>query len=282
MSLRIRVDYSDYEEICNALQDGIIKVKTNSFQIVTDSGHTLFSNNPELEYSLEGLLCFKSVKADARRFMKNNPDFIYNESKPNFFDGSGLIAIHAARTDVLRVLYAYEVDLVGAYWNIAKKFGFISDKTYFRFMGLKLERNASIGNLGANVNYIEKRGGKVVRRYSEKEPTNKIRLHVVNYCDYIMKTLASCFNYYDFLFYWVDGIYFSDFGNYNGFRDESFNDICVNMGNYCKRCFGMDIKVKKCVIYRGEDGSFIREYEDGKKAVFNFPKFNSRKRQTTN
>lgn len=273
-NFRIKVDYNDFEFFKISSDDCIIYEKANSWVIETPNGNCIFGVSDNISYSVEDMQCFKSVKRDSRKFLELNKDFVFDVRKPEYFRQSDLIRTVCRNRNFMDVIYAYEVDLVSAYWVIARKFGFISEKTFEKFKHLKIARNAAIGNLGASVRVIKKEGGKVVSDEfrKENEYLNEIRLHIVNYCDYVINCIISNFDFYNYLFYWVDGIYFEDNGFYQGWQKINIEIMEIHLRDWVYRNFGIDIKVKKCIIY--PDGEkIVRCYEDGKCSEFSFPKF---------
>lgn len=129
-----------------------------------------------------------------------------NREKINYCQYSSLLK----KTHINNV---FEIDIKNAYWKTALNLGFIDESIYDE--GLKMDkvtRLASLGSLAKNPIVI-KNNGKTEKIMNTKEADSaflwyKIAQHVGMIMKEIQQALKS-----EFIFMWVDGIYFK--GNHN-------------------------------------------------------------------
>jgi hypothetical protein len=115
----------------------------------------------------------------------------------------------AKMPDKLRLKNAYNVDIKSAYIKTAYNFGFISKETFDYCMKLpKVDRLKAFGMIATNYTCFDFKEGKIEKVYSKRdEETRKYFFAVVSEVSKVMQKIKNELGN-DFLFYWVDGIYF--------------------------------------------------------------------------
>lgn len=100
------------------------------------------------------------------------------------------------------------IDLKSAYINILFFDGIISEKTHKYLRGLrKMERLAAVGMLASRKEIFTYDKGKIIDRVEERNPNAKFFYYAVQRTFEMMKELEKICGK-DYLFTWVDGIYF--------------------------------------------------------------------------
>ena len=126
----------------------------------------------------------------------------------------------------------YNIDIKSAYANALKNNGYISDRTFSMLASLsKRDRLASVGMLASKKCWSEYDGtGNAVKYYEEVAPTSSFFFFCVHAINVIMDEIKQAIGD-DFLFYWVDGIFFT------GDRVQQIEQILFNKGypfSFCK------------------------------------------------
>jgi hypothetical protein len=103
----------------------------------------------------------------------------------------------------------YEIDLTGAYWNFAYKEGFITEQIYLRGLEVpKKVRLISLGNLAKRSLYLNFDGNNYAKPvYIKSTETEHVFFKVSELTDILIRKLVII-SKKDFLFYWVDAIFF--------------------------------------------------------------------------
>jgi hypothetical protein len=105
----------------------------------------------------------------------------------------------------------YCVDINGAYPQVLKNDKLISEKLYLDLLNLpKKDRLASIGMLASEKECYLYKGNEVTELPLITKPTKKVFFHCVGTINDLMQNLSLILEK-EFLFYWVDGIFLSNF-----------------------------------------------------------------------
>lgn len=104
----------------------------------------------------------------------------------------------------------YNIDIKSAYANVLKNHSLISPRTFYYMTRLsKTQRLACIGMLAATKEIMEMVGNEVIERRKEVLPTENWFYFCVQRTNELMNACRSLITR-DFLFYWVDGIFFDN------------------------------------------------------------------------
>lgn len=104
----------------------------------------------------------------------------------------------------------YNIDIKSAYATILKNGGFISDDTFAYISALsKTDRLACLGMLASKKNHFEYKGSRLIKTWEEVNPLSNFFFYCVQRTEFIIQELITQIFREDFIFSWVDGIYFS-------------------------------------------------------------------------
>lgn len=117
--------------------------------------------------------------------------------------------------EVIRVEDVYEVDLVSAYYHAAAKLGYLSPEFFEKTKTLpKPIRLRLLGSIATRKQY-ETFDGEEFQTWVEQDDKMRAVWHnIVCYVDDVMQEMAQYLGD-RFLWYWVDGIYFTTFGDHD-------------------------------------------------------------------
>lgn len=117
--------------------------------------------------------------------------------------------------EVIRVEDVYEVDLVSAYYHAAAKLGYLSPEFFEKTKTLpKPIRLRLLGSIATRKQY-ETFDGEEFQTWVEQDDKMRAVWHnIVCYVDDVMQEMAQYLGD-RFLWYWVDGIYFTTFGEHD-------------------------------------------------------------------
>lgn len=106
-----------------------------------------------------------------------------------------------------------EVDITKAYYYTAHKLGYISTEFFNMCLDLpKPKRLRLIGSIATKKKIEVWEGGQMVEYFSKTdEKLRQCWFNIIRYTDNVMKEVKNKLDD-DFIFYWVDGIYFKDRG----------------------------------------------------------------------
>lgn len=158
--------------------------------------------NAKTELTFRDLLFIKKVKDYANQ-LNNIPKKI--DRKKIYY-----VNRNTERIEKLNVLKRdlFEIDLTGAYWELAFRFEYISETLYNE--GLQVDKKVrliALGNLAKRTAVLEYTGSEFLPiHYLKSEQTENIFFDVAQHTDYIMRRLAILAGD-EYLFYWVDGIF---------------------------------------------------------------------------
>lgn len=148
-----------------------------------------------------------------------------------------------------------QVDINGAYWNIALQKGYISFETYTKHKLNKIARNKALGTWAVKTYKSKYKGGFIMENDIIEKPTNPLFFDVSRYCFDVM---VSCMrDYVDMnLFCWVDAIFCP-------------KEIAIEIQTKLKEFgFGSSNDEIKFII---SDSKKIKLYMNGKVKIFNLP-----------
>ena len=117
--------------------------------------------------------------------------------------------------EVIRVDDVYEIDLVSAYYHAAAKLGYLSPEFFERTKKLpKPIRLRLLGSIATRKTF-ETFDGEEFKTWTEQDDMMRAVWHnIVCYVDDVMQEMAEYLGD-RFLWYWVDGIYFTTFGKHD-------------------------------------------------------------------
>jgi hypothetical protein len=156
----------------------------------------------------------------------------------------------------------FNVDLKSAYATILKNDGLISEDTFMYLSRLdKKQRLASVGMLASHRDIFHFKSGKINKTDEYNSEFSNFFFHLVKRTSEIMDELKLiCGN--NFLFTWVDGIYFMP--------DESIMSECAQYLESIKFPHSMDVLTDFSVkILRTHTRVYLRK--EGKLKPFNLP-----------
>lgn len=117
--------------------------------------------------------------------------------------------------EVIRVDDVYEVDLVSAYYHAAAKLGYLSPDFFERTKKLpKPIRLRLLGSIATRKQFETFDGEEIITWTEQDDKMRAIWHNIVCYVDDVMQEMASYLGD-RFLWYWVDGIYFTTFGKHD-------------------------------------------------------------------
>lgn len=117
--------------------------------------------------------------------------------------------------EVIRVEDVYEVDLVSAYYHAAAKLGYLSPEFFERTKKLpKPIRLRLLGSIATRKQFETFDGEEFVSWVEQDDKMRAVWHNIVCYVDDVMQEMADYLGD-RFLWYWVDGIYFTTFGSHD-------------------------------------------------------------------
>lgn len=194
-------DSDDFENrLIDGKKDFTLRFSNYTTIIETNGYKYLFSNSLEEKQSFAFFHAYKKIAQDVQKAPYidelNERDLIYFDSGESLPSG-------------LKLRNAYNVDIKSAYIRTAFLYSFISKETFDHCMKLeKSDRLKAFGMLATNYTCFDFVGGEVTKVYSKKDvEKRKYFFAVVKGVSDVMQKIKTELSD-DFLFYWVDGIYF--------------------------------------------------------------------------
>ena len=187
------------QRLIKAKKDFTLKYSNYTTLIETDKFKYIFSNSDESN-SFAFFHAYKKIAEDVQKAPYideiNERDLIYFDSAKELSNG-------------LKLRNAYNVDIKSAYIRTAYLYEFISKSTYDYCMKLpKSDRLKAFGMLATNYTCFDYKNGEIEKVYSKTdEDKRKYFFAVVKGVSEVMQIIKKELSD-DFLFYWVDGIYF--------------------------------------------------------------------------
>lgn len=178
-----------------------IKMSTYTTILQTDEIRWMFSDD-FIEGNFDFVDAADKIKADVD-LIAPEIDFV-PEIELLYFDLNSNLA------DKVDLRRAYNVDIRNCYLSTAIKYGFISQETFdfCNTLKQKSDKHKAFGMLATNYTCFDCKGTDVLRSYSEVNERQRMYFFaVVSEISAVMQQIKSELNN-DFLFYWVDGVYF--------------------------------------------------------------------------
>lgn len=171
-------------------------------------------------------------------------------------------------------LYAdlvYNIDIKAAYASVLYTDGFISRKTYNYILTIpKQDRLVSVGMLAGKKNiYKHSKDGKILHSETIISPTSDYFFHCVKRVSDIMNDAAYIMGD-EFIFSWVDGIYFLTHPD----NKKHIPEKCRIMNNFFKER-GFRVTTEKLTSFEmicKKSYYYCRYYKEGKLKFINVPK----------
>lgn len=258
-----RKDYKELLERQKVLIDlekeYVIKVVNGNYKLISD----LFNYNTFKKgtYTTKELMFIRSVK---NHIIKNDIHLKDEFQEKQLYSDD----VHYVKVSKVPVGQLFdkvcEVDIDQAYWETAYQLGIINDKIYVSGSKGSISKKARLTALGslAKKTYTYKfKGKKITERMVEKEPLLEnlwftICKRVSDVMNIVIERLGN-----DFIFYWVDGIYFK----------HTKKNVQIAMNTFIEN--GYNAKFKKInQIYFHEQGFVVNDYGEIKRE-FSFPDY---------
>ena len=188
--------------------DYTIKVVNGNYELISEMfAHKTFK---KIDYSIEELRFIKSV----RQYIKKNEIYLMPQFQDNQVFSTDVHYVRVAKVPMFKNFgNVCEVDIDQAYWETAYQLGIVSDEIYVKGSKGNISKKARLTALGSlakkKYNYHFK-GDKLLDTIIEKEPLLENLWFTVckRVSDVMHKVIAELGS--DFIFYWVDGIYFKN------------------------------------------------------------------------
>ena len=171
-----------------------------------------------------------------------------NPYQPKYYEWASYFAeMRIAEGEVVRATDVWEIDLTKAYYYAANHLGYLSDEFFEKTMKVpKRTRLRLLGSI-ATITHIEEFDGTEFTH--DQRSDGKMRLvwhNIVAYVDEVMSEIAVALHDH-FLFYWVDGIYFTTFGK---------TDVCSAVVEGIAESYGFEVHKEKLDVIevRNSDG----------------------------
>jgi len=237
----------------------VIKVINGNYQLISD----LFNSSTfkKGSYTTKELIFIKSVK---KHILKNDIHLRDEFQEKQLYSED----VHYVKVAKVPVGIVYdkvcEVDIDQAYWETAYQLGIINDTIYANGSKGSISKKARLTALGslAKKTYIYKfKGKKVTEREVDKDPLLEnlwftICKRVSDVMNDVIKGLGE-----DFIFYWVDGIYFK----------HTKKNVQLTMNIFLDN--GYNAKFKKVnQIYFHDTGFVVNDYGEIKRE-FSYPDY---------
>lgn len=233
----------------------VLKYTNSTAVLTTEHEKMVFADERVLnkEYALRA-----KIKAD----IKQNVGVIErNPYKPRYYMWSQHFAeMRIGEGEVVRASDVWEIDLTKAYYYAANRLGYLSDEFFEKTMKVpKRIRLRLLGSIATIRNVEEFDGKEVVHSQSSDELMRLVWHNIVCHVDEVMSEIAHALHDH-FLFYWVDGIYFTTFGKV---------DMCSSIVEGIAHAHGFEVHKKRLdkIEIRNENGylhAVIHEGENHK------------------
>lgn len=244
----------------------VIKVINGNYQLISD----LFKHSTYRQgtYTSKELQFIKSV----RTHILKNDIHLKEEFQERQLYSDDVHYVKVARVPIGEVFdKVCEVDIDQAYWETAYQLGIVNDTIYSTGCKGVISKKARLTALGslAKKTYIYKfKGKKVIGKEVEKDPLLENLWFTI--CKRVSDVMHSVIDSLgkDFIFYWVDGIYFK----------HTKKNVQIAMNTFIEN--GYNAKFKKInQIYFHDTGFVVNDYGEIKRE-FNFPDYSLAKKKT--
>lgn len=161
-----------------------------------------------------------------------------------------------------------EIDLNAAYWEIAFQSGYISPEIYnegFNFR--KKIRLVSLGSIAKNEKIIEYKDGEYFGITENRHKYAKIFFNISRYV-YDIMNICKDFLGKDYLFFWVDAIFFKNSDSNRAMIHEILNDAEMKFKTYHIKKLEFDKKLNIVKVSSDEHSANIRQFNLKKEMKF--------------
>jgi len=251
---------TDRDNFINSLiaceSDFILKQTNYSNEIIFDGTRFLINNKGYNDFSV---LKFRSkILSDIKHFeLKNRPPKTIDKQTINYFD----LGKYVNKGGNLNIEKCFCIDISGAYPTTFKNKNYITEKTFNELSEVnKIVRLKACGSIATEKIIYNFRRGVCIESELKKSEYANYFFDVVKTVSKCMGRIAQSLNK-DFLFYWVDGIFFNGEGN--------IKQVCQLLDSYSYKYKIETVESMK--IIKEKRHLFIDLIKDGKKKIFNLP-----------
>lgn len=230
-----------------------LKYTNSTAVLLTEHEKMVFADERVLnkEYALRA-----QIKADIK---KNLGVVERNPYQPRYYRWSEYFAeMRIGEGEVVRATDVWEIDLTKAYYFAANRLGYLSDEFFDKTMKVpKRIRLRLLGSIATIKNVEEFDGKDIVHSQTSDELMRLVWHNIVCHVDEVMTEIADALHDH-FLFYWVDGIYFTTFGKV---------DMCSNIVEGIAHSHGFEVHKTKLdkIEIRNENGYLHAVIHEGEK-----------------
>lgn len=239
-----------------------IKVINGNYELISNLfAHKTFKKN---EYTMDELKFIKSV----RNYIKRNEIYLLPQFQDNQVYADDVHYVKVAHVPMFeKFTNVCEVDIDQAYWETAYQLEIVSEEIYQKGCKGNISKKArltALGSLAKKTYNYKFKGDKLLDTIVDKEPLlENLWFTICKRVSDVMHKVIESLNG-DFIFYWVDGIYFQN----------TPENVATAMQIFIDN--GYNTKFKKInQIYFHEKGFTVNDY--GKiKREFTYPKYNEK------
>lgn len=250
-------DNNDFiDSLIENKQDFILKQTNYSDEIIWNDEKFFINPNGYMNFQI---LMFRSkILSDIKKFESKNPEPKKIEKrKINYFD----LGKFYLKNNDFELENVFCIDIKAAYPTGFKNRGFISEQTYQEMISANKEiRLKSCGSIATEKVIFEFKNGISEKASLHRAEKENYFFSVVNDIGNLMSKIKLALGN-DFLFFWVDGIFFKN----------DFN-ICLVTDFLTLHGFEYKIElIQKMRVTKNENHLIIQVLKDGKEKIFNLP-----------
>jgi len=231
-----------------------LKYTSSTAILITEHEKLVFADERVLnkEYALRA-----KIKKDIRTNVEGL-NLEKNPYQPRYYKWSPYFAeMRIGEGEVVRAQDVWEIDLTKAYYYAANQLGYLSDEFFDKTM--KVPKRIRLRLLGsiATIRNVEEFDGKELVHSQTSDALMRLVWHnIVCHVDEVMVEIADALHDH-FLFYWVDGIYFTTFGK---------TDMCSSIVEGIAYGHGFEVHKKRLdsIEVRNENGYLHAVIRTGK------------------
>jgi hypothetical protein len=241
-------------KVLNALkQDFIIKVSTYTASIEYTNANNIKLKFLSQQLNKRAFIGSQIVKRDLLKYTANEVPQI-DEKRLNYFSQN------LQESNFKKII---NIDLKNAYATVLYNDGFICEDSYNYLLTLpKIDRLAAVGMLAYKKDCFAYSGGKLVNNYIEKGEYSSVFFYAVRKTHEVMNEISKILGK-NFLFSWVDGIYFTEV-------NENILSACQLLESL-KYPFKIEY-LNNFICEEKKDFYFVTFEKESEKKVFNIPK----------
>ena len=239
-----------------------IKVINGNYELISDLfEHKTFKKS---EYTMDELRFIQAV----RRYVKKNEIYLLPQFQDNQLFSDDVHYVKVARVPMFQKFEnVCEVDIDQAYWETAYQLQIISDELYVRGSKGNISKKArltALGSLAKKAYNYKFKGDKLLDTIIDKEPLLEnlwftVCKRVSDVMHHVIEALGD-----DFIFYWVDGIYFVN----------TPENVATAMNTFIENGYQTKFKMIN-QIYFHEKGFTVNDYGDIKRE-FTYPNYDKK------